>query len=95
MWSFRFPLFCQIRLEQALEQLKKRFDGGKYASIKRHCVLGDPGSEIAKLATDIQANLIVIPSHGRTGFKRILLGSVAERVLRLSACPVLVLRDGI
>jgi nucleotide-binding universal stress UspA family protein len=38
------------------------------------------------------AELIVIPSHGRTGLKRLMLGSVTERVIRLSHCPVLVLR---
>ena len=50
------------------------------------------GHEIAELADQENAKLIVIPSHGRTGISRLLLGSVAERVLRLSKCPVLVLR---
>jgi nucleotide-binding universal stress UspA family protein len=81
------------RLEQAANQLEKTFESGKYTEVKRHCVLGDPGSEITNLANSIHADLIVIPSQGRTGLKRILLGSVAERVLRLSECPVLVLRD--
>ena len=41
------------------------------------------------------ADLIVMPSHGRSGVKRLLIGSVAERVVRLAHCPVLVLRDEI
>ena len=58
-------------------------------------MIGDPGSEITKLAKEVGAHLIIMPSHGRTGISRLLLGSVAERVLRLSHCPVLVLRgDG-
>lgn len=54
--------------------------------------LGDPGSEIVHFAKEIGADFIIMPSHGRTGITRLLLGSVAERVLRLSECPVIVLR---
>ena len=54
--------------------------------------VGDPGTEIAEYTTSINADLIVIPSHGYHGIKRALLGSVAERVLRHAHCPVLVLR---
>ncbi|MCG6156857.1 universal stress protein [Rubinisphaera margarita] len=54
--------------------------------------VGDPGTEIADYAADINADLIIIPSHGYHGIKRALLGSVAERVIRHAHCPVLVLR---
>jgi len=54
--------------------------------------LGDPGSEIVEFAKEIEADFIIMPSHGKTGITRLLLGSVAERVLRLSVCPVIVLR---
>ncbi len=54
--------------------------------------VGDPGTEIAEYAKSINADLIVIPSHGYHGIKRALLGSVAERVIRHAHCPVLVLR---
>lgn len=53
---------------------------------------GNPGLEIADYAAAIHADLVVIPSHGYHGFKRILLGSVAESVVRHVDCPVLVLR---
>ena len=53
---------------------------------------GDPGFLITEYATDIAAELIVISSHGYGGFKRFVLGSVAERVIRHAECPVLVLR---
>ena len=55
-------------------------------------VIGDPSSEIIDYAQKHQIDLIVIPSHGRTGLSRFLLGSVAERVVRFAHCPVLVLR---
>ena len=57
-------------------------------------VFGDPGSRIAEIAKEREAGLIVISSHGRTGLGRLLIGSVAERVVRLAHCPVLVLRGG-
>ncbi len=54
--------------------------------------VGDPGTEISDYAESINADLVIISSHGYHGFKRALLGSVAERVIRHVACPVLVLR---
>ena len=44
-----------------------------------------------KVAVEKQADLIVMGSHGRTGLKRLLLGSIAEEVLRHAPCPVLTL----
>lgn len=57
-----------------------------------HVRFGRPGLATVKLAEELGAELIVVPSHGRTGLARIALGSVAEKILRLAACPVLVLR---
>lgn len=54
--------------------------------------VGNASAVIARLAEEIGAGLIVIPSHGRTGVKRLLLGSVAERAVRLAHCPILVLK---
>ncbi len=54
--------------------------------------LGDPGFAITDYARQQRAELIVIPSHGFHGIKRLLLGSVADRVIRYADCPVLVLR---
>jgi nucleotide-binding universal stress UspA family protein len=55
-------------------------------------VVGDAGHALARYATDREADLIVMPSHGRTGLARMLIGSVTERVIRLARCPVLVIR---
>ena len=54
--------------------------------------IGDPGLQIADYAGQVEADLIVITSHGRHGLTRFLLGSVAERVIRHAELPVLVLR---
>ena len=81
----------QIR-ENLTKSFHKEMPEDKYADLKFTSLFGDPGTGIVKLAKDLSAGLIVISSHGRTGIPRLLLGSVAERVVRLSPCPVLVLR---
>ncbi|MEM8943859.1 MAG: universal stress protein [Planctomycetota bacterium] len=70
----------------------KEFPTDIYRKLNLHVCFGDPGQSIAHYAEEIGAGLIVMPSHGRTGIKRLLIGSVAERVVRMAHCPVLVLR---
>jgi nucleotide-binding universal stress UspA family protein len=53
---------------------------------------GDAATEICDAAEELGAGLVVIASHGRTGLKRFLLGSVANRVVQHAPCSVLVLR---
>ncbi len=55
---------------------------------------GDAWKEIVGFATASSADLIVMATHGRTGLKHVLLGSVAEKVVRHAACDVLVVRNG-
>jgi len=54
---------------------------------------GDPANEISGVARACAADLIVMGTHGRTGLKHVLLGSVAEKVVRHAPCDVLVVRD--
>jgi universal stress protein A len=56
--------------------------------------VGIPATEIVHCATEDGVDLIVLGTHGRSGLKRLVLGSVAERVLREAHCPVLVVHDG-
>jgi nucleotide-binding universal stress UspA family protein len=53
---------------------------------------GDPAHEILAAAADLEADAIIIATHGRTGWRRLLFGSVAETVFRGAACPVLTIR---
>jgi nucleotide-binding universal stress UspA family protein len=53
-------------------------------------VPGEPAAEIVALAEREHADLIVLGTHGRSGLAHVLLGSVAERVLRRARCPVVV-----
>ncbi len=55
---------------------------------------GSPAAIIAQHAADIGAELLVVGTHGRTGLSRVALGSVAERLVRLAPCSVLVVRLG-
>jgi len=56
-------------------------------------VHGVPFHEIVETAKAQNVDLIIIGTHGRTGLQHILLGSVAEKVVRLAPCPVLVARQ--
>jgi nucleotide-binding universal stress UspA family protein len=58
-------------------------------SVIAHIRSGDPAQEILQLATDLVADVIVVGSHQRSGLQRLILGSVAERVLHHAHCPVL------
>jgi nucleotide-binding universal stress UspA family protein len=82
----------QARIEQAQRLLREKLADPKYQGVHTAVLMGEPAHGIANYAQEKQAELIVIPSHGRTGLTRLLIGSVAERVVRLAHCPVLVLR---
>jgi len=56
-------------------------------------VTGDAVDEITRLATDKNADLIVMATHGRSGLSHVLMGSTAEQVVRSAPCPVLTLRQ--
>jgi nucleotide-binding universal stress UspA family protein len=53
---------------------------------------GDPASEIVKIAKQKAVDLIVIATHGKTGWRHLAFGSVAEKIVRTASCPVLSIR---
>jgi nucleotide-binding universal stress UspA family protein len=53
---------------------------------------GDAAGEIVRIAEQKSADIIVIATHGKTGWRRLAFGSVAEKVVRTATCPVLVIR---
>jgi len=63
------------------------------AAAQTHVKTGRAFDQICKLADQLEARLIVISTHGRTGLKRMFLGSTAERVVQHAGCPVLVVRE--
>ena len=80
------------RAHDAKRAFQEGFAASPFHKSDFHISFGDPGQEITTFADRLKADLIVMPSHGRSGLTRLLIGSVAERVSRLATCPVLVLR---
>lgn len=76
-------------LEHQIDAYREQQGFGDITTVVR---IGDPGLEISDYASESRAGLIVIPSHGYHGLKRLVLGSVAERVMRHAGCPVLILK---
>jgi nucleotide-binding universal stress UspA family protein len=61
--------------------------------VEYRLVTGDPADAVVRLAEDDEVDLIVLGSHGRTGLTRLLMGSVAEAIVRKAHCPVLVYKQ--
>ena len=75
---------------EALAELADSLDGA--VAVETEVVTGQPAEGILDYVTDHEADLVVMGTHGRSGLRRYLTGSVAERVLRLSPVPVLTVR---
>jgi len=88
------PDFSQLEKEAqtALEELYER-SAGPSGPMSLHVVEGLPVDEILRFARVNSSDIVVVASHGLTGVKHLLLGSVAERVVRQSSTPVLTLKS--
>lgn len=84
---------------QLLEEARERIPSFRQAELDPHLrvdtlvVSGGPAHEICQTAESQAADLIVMATHGHTGLKHFMLGSVAENVVRHAPCPVLVVRE--
>jgi nucleotide-binding universal stress UspA family protein len=76
------------RGKNALKELAKSFD----LEVETIFTEGDPGHEIVRVAEELNADLIVLGTHGYSGWKRFTIGSVAELVVRHAPCAVLTIR---
>jgi universal stress protein A len=86
---------ADIAEEEALQNLE-RFEKelmNQGVNVKAFLRVGYPFEEIIQVANDPEIDLIIIGSHGRSGIKRLLLGSTAERVVEHAPCPVLVVKE--
>lgn len=81
--------------EQAAAETRIKSIGPTIPTVKveRHCLTGTPEAELVDFAKEKNADLIVMASHGRTGLSRLLMGSVAEAVMRRATCPVLIVKQ--
>ena len=80
------------RLDQQLKEFSRSIDT-KGVKVDVHLLDGVPYVEITHAARELKADLVVIGTHGRTGLAHLLLGSVAERVVRTCEAPVLTIRS--
>ncbi len=78
--------------EQGMDTYQKRVKEAGLA-VDSVIIRGTPFREIVETAKAKQVDLIIMGTHGRTGMQHLLLGSVAERVVRLAWCPVMVTRE--
>jgi nucleotide-binding universal stress UspA family protein len=88
-----------LREKQLVEQAREALPAFCRSNFPADCTWEDrvetgfPPWTICNVARELPANLIVISSHGHSGLKRVLLGSVAERVAQHAPCAVLVVRN--
>ncbi len=96
--QFAFGLALPDRFQESTEQVIRRMNelaAGAWAENKkvvRETAHGSPTVEIVNYAKVHDIDIIVIGTHGRTGLSHVLMGSVAEYVVRQAPCPVLVVR---
>jgi nucleotide-binding universal stress UspA family protein len=91
-----------LSIEQASERLRAHVEGivdtfrleqeTFFDRVVTHIRVGSPAREIAQLAADLDADMVIVGTHGHTAVRRLLLGSVTEDIMRLARCPVLVVR---
>ncbi len=82
---------AEAKAHAKLEQISHRKLKAE-TSYELHMLTGNAAVEILQAATRLGVDLIVMATHGRTGLRRLALGSVAERVVREAPCPVLTIR---
>jgi nucleotide-binding universal stress UspA family protein len=94
--TFNVPGYQQELVNSAKESLDRLVDTMEKEKVRVRPVVrqGEAADEIIAFAEEEKVDLIVIATHGRTGWRRFMFGSVAEKVVRLASCPVLTIGPG-
>jgi nucleotide-binding universal stress UspA family protein len=79
--------------QEVRDQLERVRPTVPTVAYEHHYLKGSPVVEILTFAADENIDLIVMASHGRTGLSRLLMGSIAEGVMRKAQCPVLIVKQ--
>ena len=79
----------RAELDSSLQELVARGIAAGVPEVHVALTGGDAPHEIVRIAKERACDLIVMGTHGRTGFKHLVLGSIAEKVIRMAECPVL------
>jgi nucleotide-binding universal stress UspA family protein len=87
-------LIAQREMQNAEKYAKEVKDAAQKegVAVNAYVMSGKPSEAIIQISGERKSDLIVLGSHGRTGVERLLMGSVAERVIVLATCPVLVVK---
>jgi nucleotide-binding universal stress UspA family protein len=80
-------------MEWALERWREEAQRRSGVPVWTRVLVGDPAIELVRHAHETGCDLLVVGTHGRAGLTRLVLGSVAEKVVRHAPCPVLVARE--
>jgi nucleotide-binding universal stress UspA family protein len=88
-----FPPGVELYQEELTAKLRSLQAAAPEVRMEQQLLLGDhPAPAILQVAGEVGCDLIVLGTHGRTGLRRVLMGSVAEQVLRQAPCPVLAVK---
>ncbi|MCX6562289.1 MAG: universal stress protein [Candidatus Aminicenantes bacterium] len=93
--SFEIPEFERIMHKESEDKLKEIVKTRVPAAIKADAVIGhgNAAKEIVRIAEEGKADLIVIATQGHTGWHHLVMGSIAEKVIRHAPCPVFAVRE--
>jgi nucleotide-binding universal stress UspA family protein len=89
------PASGSDQLEEAKEHLAFHVRAAKKQcrnTVMSHFAVGDPTAEVLRLSAELGADLLIVGTHDHVGFERLLLGSVAETLVRKAGCSVMVVR---
>jgi nucleotide-binding universal stress UspA family protein len=80
-------------LREAGDELARTAAALSGTDVAKRVEIGDPANTICRVGEELDVDVIVLGSHGRTGLSRLFMGSVSEHVVRHATCPVLVVRE--
>ncbi|MFO0787835.1 MAG: universal stress protein [Pirellulales bacterium] len=91
--SYLYASKWEEERRRAERRLKRIVPPDPSVAYEHHSLMGLPDAEIVGFANDHKIDLIVMASHGRTGLSRLVMGSIAEGVMRKAECPVLIVKQ--
>lgn len=99
VYETMIPVDVELLEQQIQEGAQNQLDmlanecGNQVKEVKTSFATGTPAVEVVRFAEEQSIDLIVMGTHGWTGFKHLVLGSTAENVVRTASCPVLTVRS--
>lgn len=79
---------AQERMSEFVEEVREEFKKLGIIDVSHNVLMGDVAEQIVDYATEVQADMIVMGTHGYKGLEKIMFGSVADKVVRSALCPV-------